>query len=84
MDHFPLDRSIHDDSDVKAYLQLNNRTMEDWTQAGHPVFGAKLSRLPTIFARADKNKIEVGRKSEATYLLLTMNYFHPSLQFDAV
>ena len=40
------------DSDAKQWL--NNWAMKDWTQARHPVFGAKLSRLQTLSARANK------------------------------
>ena len=50
--HFP--RSIYD----ALTVLINNWTMEDWTQPRHHVFGAKLSRLQTLFARANKQTIK--------------------------
>lgn len=53
------------DSDAKQWL--NNWTMEDWTQARHPVFGAKLSRLQTLFARANKQTTQIWRKQKLLF-----------------
>ena len=50
------------DSDAKQWL--NNWTMEDWTQARHPVFDAKLSRLQTLSARANKQTTQIWRKQK--------------------
>ena len=63
------------DSDAK----LNNWTMEDWTQPRHPFFGAKLSRLQTLFARANKQTTKTTqfwRKTKAFFLL--KNIFSPT------
>ena len=53
------------DSDAKQWL--NNWTMEDWTQARHPVFGAKLSRLQTLSARANKQTTQIWRKQKLLF-----------------
>ena len=53
------------DSDAKQWL--NNWTMEDWTQARHPVFGAKLSRLQTLPARANKQTTQIWRKQKLLF-----------------
>ena len=50
------------DSDAKQWL--NNWTMENWTQARHPVFGAKLSRLQTLSTRANTQITQIGRKQK--------------------
>ena len=53
------------DSNTKQWL--NNWTMEDWTQARHPVFGAKLSRLQTLSARANKQTTQIWRKQKLLF-----------------
>ena len=66
------------DSDAKQWL--NNWTMEDWTQARHSVFGAKLSRLQTLSPPAQTNK---QRRSEENFVRssppFVNKYFHPHL-----
>ena len=55
----------YNDSDAKQWL--NNWTMEDWTQARDPVFGAKLSRLQTLSARANKQTTQIWRKQKLVF-----------------
>ena len=73
------------DSDAKQWL--NNWTMEDWTQARHSVFGAKLSRLQTLSPLAQTNKQRRSEEKKAAFLyeavhLLLTNIF--TLIFDRV
>jgi len=57
--------------------------MEDGTRAEHPVFGAKLPLLQTLFASANKqtNKLDVKRKgcsffSVGSNSAFVNKYFH--------
>ena len=59
VDHFHLDRSIYH---VMTATQNNDSTIGRWKtepKQEDPVFGAKLSRLQTLSARANKQTTQI-------------------------